>query len=87
MERSNVPKSKLYPNRFKKVVLSFSEPDLYGLYTFLVYKVQLSSFKNKVVEAGGKLHFEDEKTVHYRFEGDGCVVAVHNLALPHIYKH
>ena len=87
MERSNVPKSKLYPHLFKKIILSFSEPELYGVYVFPIYKIQLPSFKHAVKAAGGELYFEDGRVLHYCFEGEGCVLTVHDLALPHMYKH
>ena len=87
MDQRKTPKFKLYPNRFKKVTLSFKEPELCGLYTFFVYKVQLPSIKKKIINAGGNLKSEDHNSLHYQFEGEGCAVTVHNLATPHMYKH
>lgn len=87
MKQQKVPMSQRYPNRFKKVTLTFSESELYGLYTFLVNKVRLPELKRQINKAGGQLKFENHNIVCYNFEGEGCVVAVHNLAEPFMYKH
>lgn len=87
MERQQTPKSQLYPNRYKKVLLFFHEPELSGLYIFYVPRIQCFSFKESVIEAGGQIKFEGKSLFHFKFEGEGCVVKVHQLALPFLYKH
>lgn len=87
MNQRKIPESKLHPERFKKVTLYFHEPELYGFYTFLVRKLKVPSFKKSVLISGGQLERETNDYLCYKFEGEGCVVTVHNLALPYMYKH
>lgn len=87
MNQRKILESKLHPERFKKVTLYFHEPELYGFYTFLVRKVDVPSLKRKIFNAGGQLERETRDYIRYNFKGEGCVVKVHNLSLPFMYKN
>lgn len=87
MKKQKCLNHELYPNRYKQVILSFTEPEMFGNYAFHVPKMLLSALKKSIDKAGGSIEFENASTLHYVFFGEGAVLKVHDLALPYMYKY
>ncbi len=86
-----IPKSKLYPERYKTVILNFKDSSIggeifFGAYTFSVPRVKMSSFKKQVYDLGGQLETETTENISFSFKGDGAFDKVNSLALPYMYN-
>ena len=86
MKRALNSKVELYPTRFKRATLTFSEPSAYGIYTFSIYKPHISSLKKKVEVSGGRIVYDDNNSLRILFEGTGALLKVHQIATSFMFK-
>lgn len=87
MKKQGCPKHEQYPNRYKNVVVSFVEPEKWGLYAFYLPKVKLRPFKDALTAAGGYVEMETPRKLYCLFKGKEAVLNADKLASPYMYKY